>query len=69
MDQFMVGHGFKSEIAQNKTMSSTFDENLSNDNLKSQSLQQLSTNQSNSPDISLGRKVNFFAKERIFFIQ
>ncbi len=64
----MVGHGFKSEIAQNKTMASTFDDNVSNDTPKSQSLQHLSTNQTNPPDISLGKKVNFLEKI-VFFIK
>jgi outer membrane protein assembly factor BamE (lipoprotein component of BamABCDE complex) len=54
IDQFMVGHGFNSEIAQNKTMSASFDNNLCVDNLKSQ---QISSNQSTSSDISLGKKV------------
>ena len=53
----MVGHGFKSEVAQNKNMASTFDNNsLNNDTPKSQSLQELSTNSSDTP---LGKKVNF----------
>jgi hypothetical protein len=50
----MAGHGFNSEIAQNKTMAATFDSNLANDNLKSQPI---SSNQSTSSDISLGKKV------------
>jgi hypothetical protein len=54
IDQFMLGHGFNSEIAQNKTMATSFDNNLSNDNFKSQ---QISSNQLTSSDNSLGKKV------------
>jgi len=50
----MLGHGFNSEIAQNKTMATSFDNNLSNDNFKSQ---QISSNQLTSSDNSLGKKV------------
>ena len=49
----MVGHGFNSEVAQNKSMAATFDHNLVNDNLKSPAI---SSSQSIS-DISLGKKV------------
>jgi len=51
----MLGHGFNSEVAQNKTMAASFDNNLSNDNSKPQ---QISSNQSTSSDNSLGKKVN-----------
>jgi len=63
MDQFMVGQGFNSEIAQNKNMAASFDGNFSSDSPKSQlSQQSLSslTNQSNSTEAPIGKKVNFF---------
>jgi len=61
----MAGHGFNSEIAQNKSMAASFDNNSSNDSPKSQRSQQISsslTNQSNSTEPSLGKKVKFFLK-------
>ncbi len=50
----MLGHGFNSEVAQNKTMAASFEQNLSNDNLKAQSIV---SNQFFSTDNSLGKKV------------
>ena len=61
IDQFMIGHGFNSEISQNKQMTNNFDNNPSHDNLKSQ---QITSNQLTSSDNSLGKKVKFF---KIFF--
>jgi len=58
MDQFMVGHGFNSEIAQNKSMAASFDNNLSTDNPKSHQISSSLTNQSNSTEPSLEKKVN-----------
>ncbi len=49
----MAGHGFNSEVAQNKSMAASFDHNQVNDNLKSPVV---SSSQSTS-DISLGKKV------------
>jgi len=70
MDQFMLGHGFNSEIAQNKNMTGNFDNNnLSNDSPQVQRSQQISSSPT-STDISLGKKVNF-AKilfSTIFFV-
>lgn len=63
MDQFMIGHGFNSEIAQNKNMAAIFDNNQSGDNQNSQRSQQISSSlntQSNSQEVSLGKKVNKF---------
>ncbi len=54
----MVGHGFNSEIAQNKSMAASFDNNLSTDNPKSHQISSSLTNQSNSTEPSLGKKVN-----------
>jgi hypothetical protein len=51
----MLGHGFNSEISQNKTMASSFDNNLSNDMFKTTS--QISSNQSTLSENSLGKKV------------
>jgi len=62
MDQFMAGHGFNSEVAQNKSMAASFDNNLSNDSPKSQQISSSVTNQSNSTEPSLGKKVNFIFK-------
>ncbi len=58
----MVGHGFNSEIAQNKSMAATFDNNLSGDSPKSQRSQQISSSlitQSNSTETPIGKKVKF----------
>jgi hypothetical protein len=64
MDQFMLGHGFNSEIAQNKNMTGNFDNNnLSNDSPQVQRSQQISSSPT-STDSSLGKKVNF---EKYFF--
>jgi hypothetical protein len=52
----MIGYGFNSEISQNKNMTNNFNNNPSNDNLKSQ---QISSNHLTSSDNSLGKKVNF----------
>ncbi|CAF0785506.1 unnamed protein product [Rotaria sordida] len=66
MDQFMIGQGFNSEIAQNKTMSSVFNNNLSDDNIKSQQISSSLTNQSNSTENSLVKKtLTLEEKERI----
>ncbi|UJR28491.1 hypothetical protein I4U23_009729 [Adineta vaga] len=69
MDQFMIGHGFSSEISQNKPISNNFDQNLSNDSPKSQRSQQFSsssTNQSNSTEISINKKtLTLEEKERM----
>jgi hypothetical protein len=54
IDQFMLGHGFNSEVAQNKTMAATFDSSQSTDTFNSQ---QNSTNQSTASENSLGKKV------------
>jgi hypothetical protein len=45
----MLGHGFNSEIAQNKTMTASFDDHLKP--------QQISSSQSTSSDNSLQKKV------------
>ncbi len=45
----MLGHGFNSEIAQNKTMAAGFDDHLKP--------QQISSSQSTSSDNSLQKKV------------
>jgi hypothetical protein len=68
MDQFMVGHGFTSEIAQNKSMAASFDNGSSNENSKSQSSPHslvsssaaaaTSNNSSNTNENSLGKKVS-----------
>ncbi len=59
MDQFMLGHGFNSEIAQNKNMTGNFDNNNpSNDSPQIQRSQQISSSPT-STDTSLGKKVNF----------
>ncbi len=68
----MVGHGFNSEVAQNRSMAAAFDSNLSGDSPKSQRSQQISsslTAQSNSTESSIGKKVNsvFFSFENILF--
>lgn len=55
IDQFMLGHGFNSEVAQNKTMAATFDTNQAADAFKPQ---QLSSNQSISSEHTLGKKVS-----------
>ncbi|CAF1115261.1 unnamed protein product [Adineta steineri] len=63
IDQFMLGQGFNSEVVQNKTMAASFDNNQSNDNVKSQ---QTLSNQSTSSDNSLGKKaLTFEEKERM----
>ena len=56
----MLGHGFSSEIAQNKNMAASFDGILSNDRPKSPSVQQLSsisTNSTNPNENAIGKKV------------
>jgi hypothetical protein len=51
----MLGHGFDSEIAQNKNMAASFDNHQSDDNLKQQ---QISTRQSTpTTENSIGKKV------------
>lgn len=65
----MVGHGFNSEIAQNKSMAAIFDNNSSGDSPKSQRAQPISsssTGPSNAADVHLGKKVIFFEKSNIF---
>ncbi|CAF3566436.1 unnamed protein product [Rotaria sp. Silwood1] len=63
MDQFMTGHGFNSEIAQNKSISPIFDNNQSNDNIKSQ---KISSSLTNSTENSLVKKtLTLEEKERI----
>ncbi|CAF1193530.1 unnamed protein product [Rotaria sordida] len=63
IDQFMVGHGFNSEIAQNKNMAASFDTNLTFDNSKSQ---QISSNQLTISENSLGKKtLTLEEKERM----
>jgi hypothetical protein len=59
IDQFMLGHGFTSEVAQNKSMAATFDHALGTDSPKSQHipLSTSMTNMSNSAENSLGKKV------------
>lgn len=59
----MVGHGFNSEVAQNKNMASMFDNNSSGDSPKSQRAQPISsslTGSSNTTEVSLGKKVILF---------
>ncbi|CAF1318027.1 unnamed protein product [Adineta ricciae] len=69
MDQFMAGHGFSSEISQSKSLSASFDQNLSGDSPQLQRSQQMSSslaNQSNSTDISIGKKtLTLEEKERM----
>ncbi|CAF3724612.1 unnamed protein product [Adineta steineri] len=66
MDQFMLGHGFNSEISQNKSISSNFDSNASHGSPKLQHSQQTSANSSNSTEVSLGKKtLTLEEKERI----
>ncbi len=60
----MVGHGFTSEIAQNRSMAATFDNTQSADSPKSQRSQQLSSsslnNSSNTTEPNtIGKKVTF----------
>jgi hypothetical protein len=61
----MVGHGFNGEIAQNKSMAASFDNNLSNDIFKPQ---QISSNQLTSSDNSLGKKVIIINSFLPFFL-
>ena len=68
----MVGHGFSSEVAQNRSMAAAFDGDRSSDSPKSQRSQPMSsfpTAQSNSAETSIGKKVIFFycEKENIAF--
>ncbi|CAF2579551.1 unnamed protein product [Rotaria sp. Silwood2] len=66
IDQFMIGQGFNSEVAQNKSMSSIFDNNQSHDNKKSQQISPSLTNQSNSTESSIAKKtLTLEEKERI----
>ncbi|CAF1526039.1 unnamed protein product [Adineta ricciae] len=63
IDQFMLGHGFNSEVAQNKTMAATFDGIASNDTLKSL---QASPSQAVASDNHLGKKtLTLEEKERM----
>ncbi|CAF4100717.1 unnamed protein product, partial [Rotaria sp. Silwood2] len=63
IDQFMLGHGFNSEVAQNKSMAASFDTNLTLDNSKPQ---QISLNQSAVSENSLGKKtLTLEEKERM----
>ncbi|CAF3421653.1 unnamed protein product [Rotaria sp. Silwood1] len=63
IDQFMLGHGFNSEIAQNKTMAASFDTNVTFENSKPQ---QISSNQSTISENSLGKKtLTLEEKERM----
>ena len=55
IDQFMLGHGFNAEIAQNKGMAAHFGSHLSSDNVNSQ---QTLSNKSTSSENSLGKRVN-----------
>lgn len=70
MDQFMVGHGFNSEVVQNRNMASTFDSNSSNDSPKPQRSQQISPSLNslqNSNDVpAIGKKaLTLEEKERM----
>lgn len=51
----MLGHGFNSEVAQNKSMAASFENNVSIDSLKPQ---QVSLNQSSTTENPIGKKVN-----------
>lgn len=66
----MVGHGFNSEIAQNKSMAAIFDKNSSGDSPKSQRAQQISSSFTGQPTTteapSLGKKV--IVSEKIKFL-
>ncbi|CAF3314982.1 unnamed protein product [Rotaria socialis] len=63
IDQFMLGHGFNSEVAQNKSMAASFDSNLSADSLKPQ---QISPNQSTVSESSIAKKtLTLEEKERM----
>lgn len=56
----MVGHGFNSEVAQNKNMAASFDNHFLNESPKSERSPQTSSSanyQSNSADIPIGKKV------------
>ncbi len=63
----MVGHGFNSEVAQNRSMAAAFEGGLSSDSPKSQRSQQISSfspTQSNSAETSIGKKVKFLLRKK-----
>lgn len=66
----MVGHGFNSEIAQNKSMAALFDNNSSGDSPKSKRAQQISSSfagpSTTGEAPSLGKKVILSAKIKDF---
>ncbi|CAF1947799.1 unnamed protein product [Rotaria magnacalcarata] len=66
IDQFMIGHGFNSEVAQNKSLSTAFDENASNGSPKLHQKSVSLSNQSNPSENSLVKKtLTLEEKERI----
>lgn len=64
----MMGHGFTSEVAQNKTMSAVFDNNNPNasPNLPQQSPS--STKKFDATETSLTKKVNYYTIIFMFFL-
>lgn len=67
----MISHGFNSEIAQNKSLSTVFDSNSANNSPKSNQKSIPSSNQSNSTENALTKKVNslVFFKNIFLFIK
>mgnify|MGYP006983680545 FL=1 len=73
MDQFMVGHGFNSEVAQNRNMASVFDSNSSNNSPKAQRSEQISSSLNSQQNYStdapvLGKKVEHRRKKHRSFL-